>query len=234
MAISSISTPIVLATLNPGKAEEFKKLAKKWGIDLVGAYEIPSAAPPPEVVEDADSYLGNARLKAEGFAKWIAESAKPEFATLPVLADDSGLEVSALSGAPGVYSARYAGEHATSAQNMAKLLNVLSCLDDRRAVFRCLLYLAMPFTEPPFTEPPFTEPPFTEPPFTEPPFTGPRIAEGLMSGVIATSQSGSGGFGYDSIFIPDRFSESLAEIKVHDPAFATHRAEAFAALFGEV
>lgn len=157
---------MVLASANPKKVVELQVLLA-GSVDLV-------ARPPevPDVVEDADTFVGNARLKARALLETTGMAA---------VADDSGLEVDALEGAPGVFSARYAGEGATDGENVDKLLAALgdrSDPADRRARFRCVVLLARPDG-------------------TE------VIAEGTAEGHIAPEPAGAGGFGYDPVFVPD-------------------------------
>lgn len=186
--------PVVLASANPKKAAEIQAIVGH-AISLV-------ARPPsvPDVVEDADTFEGNARLKAVALAAATG---------LAALADDSGLEVEALHGAPGVRSARYAGERATDADNVARLLVDLDAAADqrgRRARFRCVIVLHRP--------------------------DGSEVvADGEVGGVIAASPRGSGGFGYDPVFVPHEgggltFAEMSAEAKHR----ISHRGRALAAL----
>ncbi len=188
--------PVVLASANPKKAAEIEAIAGH------ALHLVPRPASVPEVVEDADTFEGNARLKAEAL---VAATG------LAALADDSGLEVEALGGAPGVHSARYAGAQATDADNVARLLAELGALEPdaqrgRRARFRCVLVLRRP--------------------------DGSEVvAEGEVAGVIAGEPRGSGGFGYDPVFVPDdgdgsTFAELTAEAKHR----ISHRGRALAAL----
>ena len=122
-----------------------------------------------------------------------------------IVADDSGLEVHYLGGAPGVYSARYAGENATDEENVAKLLAALRNTPEREAQFRCVLALAE---------------------------AGNTIAifEGIVHGRIALSQAGSGGFGYDPVFVPDGYDRTFAELGPEVKNALSHRARAAAQL----
>jgi XTP/dITP diphosphohydrolase len=181
---------VVLATANPDKAKEIADILGA-GFDLV-----PRPADVPEVVEDADTLEGNARLKAVALMEATGEAA---------LADDTGLEVAALDGAPGVYTARFAGEHATYADNVAALLAALHDIDDRRARFRTVALLRRP--------------------------DGLEIvAEGRVDGRIARSASGTSGFGYDPIFIPDGDDRTFAEMTAEEKHAVSHRGRAFRAL----
>lgn len=159
---------IVLATANPGKTSEIRALLAAADLD------IELVARPSEVAdveEDAPDLEGNARLKALALV---------DATGLPALADDTGLEVDALDGLPGVHSARYAGPEGDSAANIAKLLAHLDGLPDERrtARFRTVVLLRCPDG-------------------TE------RVAHGSVEGRITTHPAGEGGFGYDSVFIPD-------------------------------
>lgn len=173
---------LVVATKNPGKVRE---LARLFG----DAHELvildPSA---PEVIEDADTFEGNALKKAR---------AARAHTGLPALADDSGLEVDALHGAPGVHSARYAIAHDDAANN-AKLLAALANVDERAARFRCALAFAGDVE---------------------------HVEHGSVEGSIARTPRGSGGFGYDPLFVlPD--GRTMAELTEAEKASISHRADA--------
>lgn len=174
----------------------------------------------PVIAEDEMTFAGNARKKAEGLASWLTDHPQPFAekwnlgqASAFTLADDSGLEVDALAGAPGVHSARFAAEDAGSANapdeaNNAKLLRVLSPLplQGRTARFRCVLALApLPFSK-----------------TTE----QTMFFEGTCEGRIALSPAGAGGFGYDPLFVPDGWRESLAELADSVKNAISHRARA--------
>ncbi len=188
---------LVLATANPHKAAEIAGLLP--GVELV---------PRPEAVGDVDetedTLEGNARLKAQAVAAVAGE---------PAVADDTGLEVDALGGRPGVLAARYAGEHASYADNVAKLLDELAGLGgiaDRRARFRTVALVAWP--------------------------DGREVAAaGVVEGHIALEPRGAGGFGYDPVFVPDDGDgRTFAEMTMEEKAAVSHRARAFAALLGEL
>ena len=188
---------LLIATGNPGKIREFQALfaahvESEW--ELVAPSEVGLAD--FTVVEDGDTYAENASRKARAYAN---------AAGLPALADDSGLEVDALDGAPGLYSARYAGEAADDAANRAKLLSALEGVSDaeRTARFRCLVALAFPYT------------------------TNVRLGEGVVEGSIAMDERGESGFGYDPVFaLPD--GRRMAELMVSDKNQLSHRAHALA------
>jgi XTP/dITP diphosphohydrolase len=184
---------IVLATANPGKAAELDEL-------LAGVVEVvPRPADVADVVEDADTLVGNARLKAAAIVSAAGEVA---------LADDTGLEVDALHGRPGVHSARYAGEDGDAARNVAKLLGELDGLaaQARTARFRTVLVLLAPDGRE-------------------------LITEGVVEGSIATTARGDGGFGYDPVFVPEEGDgRTFAQMSRDDKAAISHRGRALRAL----
>ena len=163
----------------------------------------------PPVIEDGDSFAANATKKSREIATWLENQALPDY----ILADDSGLEVDALGGAPGIHSARYAsGENegnAADADNNAKLLRELAIVPayDRGAQFRCVLALTA----------------LGQADKTE-------LFEGICRGQISQAESGDGGFGYDPLFIPDGFTQSFAELGAATKNTLSHRAKALAKL----
>lgn len=189
----------VVATGNAGKLREFRGIFEGVA-NVSGLSEFDQFEP---AVEDADTFLGNARKKAE-----VAVSALG----LACLADDSGLVVPALGGAPGIYSARYAGEDATSEDNIDKLLADMANFEGeaRRAYFFCALCLLHP--------------------------DGHAFSsEGRVDGVIRTTRSGDGGFGYDPIFEPLEFKGlTMAEISRDEKASISHRGRAARALLAKL
>lgn len=185
---------VVLATANPDKARELADALVGLDLDLV-----PRPAGVPDVDETGTTLLENARLKAHAL---VAATG------LPALADDTGLEVDALGGAPGVWSARYAGEHATYADNVTKLLTELGAAtrNARTARFRTVLVLA-------------------EPDGTE------LAVDGVAEGVIAETPSGDGGFGYDPVFVPaGGGGRTFAEMTLAEKQAVSHRGRALRAL----
>jgi XTP/dITP diphosphohydrolase len=181
---------VILATANPDKARELAALLE--GFDVV-----PRPADLADVVEDADTLEGNARLKAVAVAEATGELA---------VADDTGLEVDALGGRPGVYAARYAGPGATYADNVAKLLAEMDGVTDRRARFRTVAAVVFP---------------------------GGRsvVAHGVVEGVIADAPRGVGGFGYDPVFVPEGGGGlTYAEMTLAEKQAMSHRGRAFRAL----
>ena len=187
--------PLVIATDNPGKLREFSALLAPLGYRAVGQREAGVETPFDEAGATLlDNALGKARHAVNLTGK-------------PALADDSGLEVEALGGAPGVHSARYAGPDADDAANCAKLLQALADLptSKRRACFRCVLVLLEPDGEP-------------------------LVFEGEWQGRIATQPSGAGGFGYDPLFEPDDAPHTAAQLMACEKNRLSHRARAFARL----
>ena len=186
---------LVCASANPDKVAEISQL-------LTGLVDLlPRPSEVPDVVEDADTLVGNARLKA---AAIVAATG------LPAVADDTGLEVEALGGAPGVYAARYAGEDCSYADNRAKLLSELDGASNRRAAFRTVVMIIWP--------------------------DGAELSvEGVCSGVITSEERGSIGFGYDAVFQPDEGGGfTFAEMTPDAKHAISHRGRAFDALLSEL
>ena len=187
---------IVLASSNPGKLREFNALFADSGCEVVTQASLGI----DDVEETGLTFVENALLKARHAAR---------VSGLPALADDSGLCVEALNGAPGLYSARYAGGHGDSAANNAKLLQTLDGMppDQRRAFFMCALVLLRHAADP-----------------------TPLIVEGRWHGRVLEAPRGPGGFGYDPLFLPDGQTQSAAEL---DPSLKnrlSHRGQAMAKL----
>ncbi len=188
---------LLIATGNPGKIREFRALfdahvESEW--ELVAPADV--GLKDFTVVEDGDTYAENAGRKARSYAN---------AAGLPALADDSGIEVDALDGAPGLYSARYAGEDSDDAANRAKMLRELADVpaERRAARFRCVIALAFPYT------------------------TNLRLGEGVVEGSIAMDERGDLGFGYDPLFaLPN--GQRMAELDVAEKNRISHRARALA------
>jgi XTP/dITP diphosphohydrolase len=182
---------LVCASANPDKVAEIAAI-------LDGLVELlPRPPEVPEVVEDADTLLGNARLKASAICAATG---------IPAVSDDTGLFVDALGGAPGVYAARFAGPDVTYADNRRKLLAELGDTDRRSAQFISCVVVMWP--------------------------DGREVAvEGVCRGVIATSELGDRGFGYDSVFIPDDGDgRSFAQMSDVEKNSLSHRARALEAL----
>ena len=167
---------LLVATRNKHKLEEIRQIFALPGLALLAADEVPGL--PEDVVEDAATFEGNALKKARELCRASG---------LWTLADDSGLEVAALGNAPGVYSARYAGEPCSYPANNAKLLRELAGVDDRRARFRCVIALCAPDGRE-------------------------WTVEGSCPGRIIHEARGANGFGYDPLFVPDGFGQSFAEL----------------------
>jgi len=184
---------LVVASNNAKKRKEIAAILGLLGIELVDAEQTISI----DVIEDADTFSGNAQKKAEAFAKAN---------NCPAIADDSGLCVDALNGAPGVYSARFAGESATDADNNAKLLNELSGETNRSAHFVCALHLAWPDNDKNCK------------------------AEGRVSGEILEQASGSSGFGYDPLFFSPELGKAFADSTPEEKSSVSHRGRALRAL----
>jgi XTP/dITP diphosphohydrolase len=198
-------TLIVIATRNAHKVQEIRQILGD-GFRYATLNEFPKA---PAVVEDAETFEGNARKKSEELAQWLVKNGTGEACL--VLADDSGLEVDALNGAPGVRSARFASEegdgNSPDAANNAKLLRLLQSIpaEKRVARFRCVMALT-PFG---------------------PSGAGKTIlVDGACEGRIAFSPSGKGGFGYDPLFNPDGHDQSFAELGADIKNRLSHRAKA--------
>lgn len=183
---------LVLATANPDKARELAALLE--GFDVV-----PRPADLPDVAEDADTLEGNARLKAVAVAEATGELA---------VADDTGLEVDALGGRPGVFAARYAGPGATYAENVAKLLEELAGVPaaQRTARFRTVAVARFPDGRE-------------------------LVAEGSVEGAIAEARAGEDGFGYDPVFVPaGGDGRTFAQMAGPEKAEVSHRGRALRAL----
>ena len=199
--------PLIVATSNPGKLREFRALLADLPFDLYSLGELRIAAPE----ETGTSFLENALLKARYAAAAAPAAGIRAAADLNVaaIADDSGLEVDALGGAPGIFSARYAGVGADDAANNAKLLNALAgmCSEQRRARYRCALVFV-----------------------SAPSDAAPLIAEGVWEGTIIDIPRGSGGFGYDPFFwLPD-LGVTAAQLNLADKNRLSHRGLAMRAL----
>jgi XTP/dITP diphosphohydrolase len=189
---------LVLASANPDKAAEIADILST----VPGLVLIPRPASVPDVVEDGDTLADNARLKAVAIMEATGE---------PAVADDTGLEVGALGGAPGVYSARFAGEDATYADNVAKLVRELASVgatepSQRRARFRTVALVAFPGGDE-------------------------LLAEGEVIGTIASEPVGTGGFGYDPLFVPEGGGgRTFAQMPAGEKHGLSHRGRAFRAL----
>jgi XTP/dITP diphosphohydrolase len=188
---------LVLATKNRGKLAELRALLAGLPLDVRSIDEVVPSF--PAIVEDGATFEENALLKARSVA---------EATSLVTLADDSGLEVDALGGRPGVRSARFAGEGATDAENNAALLKALEEVhgEARRARFRCTVAIVDPFGA----------------------ADDHVIAEGRCDGSIAREPRGTGGFGYDPLFVVEGLDQSLAELGDAEKNRVSHRGRATA------
>lgn len=183
---------ILLATQNEGKVRELEELLADEDIKVISLKDIPDWE---EVEETGSTFTENAALKARVGAQKSG---------LISLADDSGLEVDALSGAPGVYSARFAGEPKDDERNIDKLLTLLENVvdEERTARFRCALVVATPHGEE-------------------------YCTEGTVEGKILRQRRGKGGFGYDPVFFVPDFGRTMAELSLAQKNKLSHRAQAF-------
>lgn len=215
---------LLIATRNAHKVGEIRAILGQDFHRYLALNDFPGA---PKVVEDAGTFAGNATKKAVELAKWLAGSPRTGTENLFVLADDSGLEVDALNGAPGVYSARFAAldtggeENSSDAENNAKLLRLLKDVpkEKRTARFRCVLALtpAARGSEAENASPTCLADEFEL-------MTG--IFEGACEGWIDFARRGKGGFGYDPLFIPAGFEQSFAELGEEVKNRISHRSKA--------
>ena len=187
---------LVIATRNPGKTAEIRDLLEGFPIEIKNLDDF---GPIPEVEEDGETFDDNAYKKASFAANVLG---------MPALADDSGLVVDALDGAPGVYSARYAGENATDEQRVTKLLNELKTATNRKAAFECVISIAVP--------------------------GGPALTyEGRCEGVIAEQPAGENGFGYDPVFYYPPLKKTFAQLTREEKSRISHRGRALAEIRDE-
>jgi XTP/dITP diphosphohydrolase len=201
-----MTRPLVFATRNRGKLVELRQLLAD--VDVIDVDEAAARCGHPiaDVVEDADTFAGNAIKKAREVAA---------ITQLPALADDSGLEVDALDGAPGVWSARYAGPGASDAANNAKLLAALRGVPPERRTARFRAVLALADTAGPLGDAVIT-------------------AGGACEGVVLEAPRGTGGFGYDPLFLVPALGQTFAELGVGTKGEMSHRARAMQAIRAEL
>jgi XTP/dITP diphosphohydrolase len=185
---------LLLGTRNAGKVAELRALLKGLDLELLSVGDL--ADPPPDPPEDASTYEANAVAKALAYAQATG---------LPTIADDSGLEVDALGGAPGVRSRRFFGEHATPAERNRMLLGLLDGVTDRTARFVAVIALAQPDGRV-------------------------ETFDGEVRGEIATSPRGEDGFGYDPVFIIAEDGRTMAEVPRDEKNAISHRGLAAAKL----
>lgn len=185
---------IILATGNRDKAAEIETmLNNRYRVLTMGDAGIET-----EIIEDGDTYEANALIKIHAIAPFVKD---PD---VILMADDSGLSVDALDGAPGIYSARYAGEHVTYTDNNAKLLAAMAGIQDRGAAFICAIAMRLPGGEE-------------------------LTVRGTVRGTIAEHLTGDGGFGYDPLFLVEGMDKSYAEMSADEKNAISHRAKAVAA-----
>jgi XTP/dITP diphosphohydrolase len=187
---------LVIATHNVGKAKEIRILLEQTGLEMLSLEGFKGVS---EAQETEDSYAGNAIVKARHYAAETNEW---------VLADDSGLEVAALNGAPGVLSARYAGSNASDEDRRRKLLEELASIfpERRDARFVCAVALAKPNQE------------------------IVKVTNGICEGVICETARGDSGFGYDPIFVPNGYNQTFGELAHEVKNQISHRARAIVAM----
>ena len=184
---------IVIATTNKGKTAEIGEILKDFPVHIKNLEDF---GPIPEIEEDGETFDENAYKKASVTARILG---------IPALADDSGLVVESLGGAPGVRSARYAGEKATDQQRCKKLLEKMNGQTNRKAVFECVISIAVP--------------------------TGPALTyEARCEGVIAETPHGSNGFGYDPVFFYPPLKKTFAELSRAEKSRVSHRGKALGEL----
>ncbi|MGD8294389.1 MAG: XTP/dITP diphosphatase [Desulfobacterales bacterium] len=180
---------LVIASGNPGKSAEIRDLLAGFPVDIKSLNDF---GPIPPVVEDGRTFEENAYKKASFVSRVLG---------LPALADDSGLVVEVLDGAPGIYSARYAGENASDKQRCAKLLAEMNGKTNRRAAFECVISVAVP--------------------------TGPALTyEARCEGLILEAPSGENGFGYDPVFYYPPLKRTFAELTREQKSRVSHRGKA--------
>ncbi|NNK84360.1 MAG: XTP/dITP diphosphatase [Desulfobacterales bacterium] len=187
---------IVIATTNKGKTAEIEEMLRDFPVQIKNLQDF---GPIPEIVEDGETFDENAYKKASVTARILG---------IPSLADDSGLVVESLGGAPGVHSARWAGENATDQQRCKKLLKQMNGQTNRKAAFECVISIAVP--------------------------TGPALTyEGRCEGLIAETPHGSNGFGYDPVFFYPPLKKTFAEISRAEKSRVSHRGKALGEFKGE-
>jgi XTP/dITP diphosphohydrolase len=187
---------LVMATRNPGKTAEIRELLQGFPVEIKSLSDF---GPIPEVEEDGDTFDANAYKKASFTARVLG---------VPAIADDSGIAVDALNGAPGVHSARYGGENASDEDRRNKLLTEMDGRIDRKAAFECVISLAVP--------------------------AGPALTyEGRCEGVLAEAPAGANGFGYDPIFYYPPLQKTFAELTREEKSRVSHRGKALRELQSE-
>jgi XTP/dITP diphosphohydrolase len=190
------SVTLVIATRNPGKTAEIKDLLTRFPVNIKNLDDF---GPIPAVKEDGETFEENAYKKASFTARILG---------LPALADDSGLVVNALDGAPGIFSSRYAGENATDEEKYLKLLDEINGAIDRSAAFECVISIAVP--------------------------SGPALTyEARCEGLISDAPAGSYGFGYDPIFYYPPLKKTFAQLTLEEKSRISHRGKALREVMAE-
>lgn len=190
------TTSIVIATRNRGKTAEIRKMLKDFPVTVKNLDDF---GPIPEIIEDGETFDDNAYKKASMTARILG---------FPALADDSGLVVDALDGAPGVYSARYGGEHLSDEERCVKLLSALEGVENRDAAFECVISIAVP--------------------------TGAALTyEAGCRGMITRELKGENGFGYDPIFYYPSYEKTFAELTMEEKNQVSHRGKALREVVSE-
>ena len=187
---------IIAATQNVHKIKEMEAITKKFGMEIISQKEVGLGA--VDIVEDGDSFEENSAIKAKTICRMTGK---------PAIADDSGLAVDVLNGAPGIYSARYAGEDADDSKNNAKLLNALRDVPaaERTGKYVSVITLAFPDGRT-------------------------LVARGECTGKLLFSPRGEGGFGYDPLFVPDGSDKTFAQMSEEEKNKISHRAKALSGL----
>jgi len=191
---------VVLASSNKGKLRELAALLAPLGYEVITQNSLGIDTPP----ETGDTFAANALLKARHAAA---------LSNLPALADDSGIEVDALNGRPGIYSARYAGEGATDEDNLLKMLAETQGVPESRrtARYQCVIAFVSTAADP-----------------------DPILAKGTWEGTLLSQPRGLGGFGYDPIFVPGGFDRTAAELDPVEKNSLSHRGQALRALIDQL
>ncbi len=187
-----MTSKVILASGNKHKLEEIQEILKDFQYELVTMHD--AGLVDYEIIEDGDTFEANSLIKAEAVLKELG---------LPTIADDSGLEVDALDGAPGVYSARYSGEHADYKANNVKLLKALQGVADDKRTARFVTVLTMLF-----------------------PNGDQIVVRGEVEGVIGHEEVGDNGFGYDPLFIVPEHKKTFAQLASNEKNAISHRANA--------
>ena len=191
---------LVFASNNAHKLDEVRRILPST-IEVLSLHDIGFE---DDIVEDGDTLEANSRIKAECVYNWLEE--RGELAAVDgVFADDTGLEIAALGGQPGVYTARWAGEPANDANNRAKALRELRDKSDRSARFRTVVTLRLKGVEA-------------------------VVMDGVVNGRMDTEEKGDGGFGYDPLFIPEGYDKTFAQLPAEVKNSISHRARAMAEL----